>query len=522
MGTVLIVGCSLDPWQPPPSPADASPLPPMHDVFDVCACTARPYALVVSDDDDAVVADAQWNHCPLRPYVAGSKGLCLSLIALRLGVELLLMGGVALLMGWAVLPTVLSPLTEPTPAASTSSLISELSHSQQRLAEHRRLLPAWSQLIRSPDDEAELRAQHLLHAGLPLCGQLRGDAAEGQGNWSLTPTNDFRYHPPGCRLRRPTGQQAQQCLASQSLLFLGDSLARYQYISLLHFLFLGHWPEPLGGLPHHPSLLIEKEWGGWPDFYSNASAAFPPGLLTCAGCLHVPRTGGWDYDIRERWHGYLASHHLTLRFTFYVLAPSLLTGLQELADECAFTPSTLTPSRPHYSYDADHRQPQPCPDNATRVDCRYRPDAPFHRPTALVANTGIWGEGAPRHWAAVRDGLSANLPLRAVWRTTTPAAGGVENEGARREEELGVFDGGGGALEGEGEGGERGGGGGGGRRWEVWDVFDMARKGVASRAYTDQFHFHPFVYEEMNVWLLNRLCDEQWRWSQPAPRSVDR
>ena len=53
-------------------------------------------------------------------------------------------------------------------------------------------------------------------------------------------------------------------------------------------------------------------------------------------------------------------------------------------------------------------------------------------------------------------------------------------------------------------------GGGSGVRWEVLDVFSMANQSGALRAFFDPWHLRPFVYEEMSVFMLNMLCDQQW------------
>lgn len=44
-------------------------------------------------------------------------------------------------------------------------------------------------------------------------------------------------------------------------------LSRYQYLTLLYFLEFGKWPAPLLGGAGAPSPVIEREWGGWTQFY---------------------------------------------------------------------------------------------------------------------------------------------------------------------------------------------------------------------------------------------------------------
>ena len=105
--------------------------------------------------------------------------------------------------------------------------------------------------------------------------------------------------PTTCRLERYTAQKAKQCLAGKSLAFIGDSLSRYSFWSLAHFLEKGAWPPRFkmdSPCPHlkkdgspscspkgHPNICLENDWArdgkrGW------------HGLMQAAG-------GGTDGDL---------------------------------------------------------------------------------------------------------------------------------------------------------------------------------------------------------------------------------
>ena len=65
----------------------------------------------------------------------------------------------------------------------------------------------------------------------------------------------------GVPLHRFSSAQAAQCLASSnhSLVFVGDSITRYQYISLVNFLEHGQWPGfNASGTATGPSPVVEK------------------------------------------------------------------------------------------------------------------------------------------------------------------------------------------------------------------------------------------------------------------------
>lgn len=55
-------------------------------------------------------------------------------------------------------------------------------------------------------------------------------------------------------------------------MFIGDSVSRFQYLNLAHFLHVGNWNSEDGG------KVIEEEatWGGWTEFLSGATQKLQP------------------------------------------------------------------------------------------------------------------------------------------------------------------------------------------------------------------------------------------------------
>jgi hypothetical protein len=68
------------------------------------------------------------------------------------------------------------------------------------------------------------------------------------------------WEPDACRLRRLTAPQARQCLNRKKLVFIGDSITRYIYSTLVHFLSREVWPERYGGLKGGRSVVIGREF----------------------------------------------------------------------------------------------------------------------------------------------------------------------------------------------------------------------------------------------------------------------
>mmetsp|Transcript_22253 Transcript_22253/g.46639 ORF Transcript_22253/g.46639 Transcript_22253/m.46639 type:complete len:557 (+) Transcript_22253:127-1797(+) len=106
--------------------------------------------------------------------------------------------------------------------------------------------------------------------------------------------------PHTCRLHRYTPLETRRCLRNDHLLFLGDSLTRYQFLSLAHFLHSGKWPPRFGARdnvpcrfldpegreacspPEEPNICAEGDWldqGGWPAFLQNLGGGNDGGVF---------------------------------------------------------------------------------------------------------------------------------------------------------------------------------------------------------------------------------------------------
>ncbi|GFH53256.1 hypothetical protein CTEN210_09732 [Chaetoceros tenuissimus] len=90
--------------------------------------------------------------------------------------------------------------------------------------------------------------------------------------------------PTTCRLKRYTAHEAGKCLKDKSLLYIGDSLTRYQYLSLTYFFEHKKWPMRFQAKRNNPCLHIDEysnetcskaeepsvcaegDWKGWPEF----------------------------------------------------------------------------------------------------------------------------------------------------------------------------------------------------------------------------------------------------------------
>jgi hypothetical protein len=108
--------------------------------------------------------------------------------------------------------------------------------------------------------------------------------------WRLRSDHSRELLLPGtCRLKRYTSIDALSCLRDKHVMFVGDSLSRYQYLSLVHLLERDgyaprfrlqdndpchHIDESTGGVacsrPGEPNVCAEGDWsGGWPAYQMN-------------------------------------------------------------------------------------------------------------------------------------------------------------------------------------------------------------------------------------------------------------
>jgi hypothetical protein len=74
---------------------------------------------------------------------------------------------------------------------------------------------------------------------------------------------------PRCELRNLTHAAVTRCLRGRHLVFIGDSVARYQYLNLVQFLGTASWSFFAGDGRLTES---EREWKSWGKFYRGTSA----------------------------------------------------------------------------------------------------------------------------------------------------------------------------------------------------------------------------------------------------------
>lgn len=283
-------------------------------------------------------------------------------------------------------------------------------------------------------------------------------------------------------------------LQNKRIMFVGDSLTRYQYLNLIRYLHSGRWTEPFA-----MQLCCEHSFKDWGDFFTEISASF--------GCNHICDCHHWDVykkpgniGTQENHYYYDADLNLTISsHLWYGVVPIWMDKYYKM---------------PTYDEFANH-----CHENLTSfssTDQFIATDFPTHteysdifvflekvvkpsRIDVLMMNFGHW-EGSMRHWNEVKKeikikqlgDLSTSFVPLVIWKTTTAR---LDHEQMDDPGFLQMLT----------------------RncpKIQIFDAFNMTKdmehyKGVM----WDNLHFISFVYRELNIAFLEHL--ETW-WS-PSP-----
>ncbi|KAM3569655.1 hypothetical protein VYU27_008259 [Nannochloropsis oceanica] len=167
------------------------------------------------------------------------------------------------------------------------------------------------------------------------------------------------------------------CMKGKHVVFVGDSVTRYQYLSLVSFLETGTWEEE----EEEKSITFKGEWGSWNEYY-NLSTSSLNGNEVC-DCY---REGSRPPYVENR---YYTNEEKDLRVTFIGWFGDLAPRLPLFKDVyCSFLRDTL-------------------------------------RPTTLLLNTGLWkelDESELKAITAAAKNLTVSKPVEVFWKTTTSSS----------------------------------------------------------------------------------------------------
>lgn len=305
----------------------------------------------------------------------------------------------------------------------------------------------------------------------PFCGKL-DPATPVIGKWYRERNGHFFFELDTCRLRRLSSTAARRCLAGKRLVFLGDSITRFQYLSLAQFLSLGIYQHPYDDGTKSPSNPYLQGWGTLSEYYSGVRVKVNSGIASSSmhsyGSLHCQCNRFGNTDTLEAWELKLiskegrpdeASRQVLVNYKYVYCKPSFLeSALEGIQWACRNLTSPL--------------------------------------PTHLFLNMGIhWKHKeklASEYLNAVESTMAAVNQCDQLqnatkyWKSTT--AGGIWNSyNSLVNAVTGLYD------------------------WKLYDVSGITQAAHDQQLlltwHKDTSHLLPVVYEQFNDLLLNMLCD---------------
>lgn len=319
------------------------------------------------------------------------------------------------------------------------------------------------------------------------------------------------YEPQHCQLRRLTAASARRCLAGKYVVFVGDSLSRYQYLSLAYF--LGHMKQ----LPRYhgrnmPHINNKQDFDSWQDFLASSSDYLVSSSVN-ATVKEMCDCSRPDGPVEE--NGRYIREYRRMCISTVKVGGGCRPGKRLEAGQLklGYTQSLGYPSW----WEAAEK-------SLRKVLGERRP------PDVVIFNTGMWIDDKeawlePRHrlikkegeWVRPKDPatraqfayerifrlairLSERSGARIIFKTTT-----ARSVLSKRDSRLAK------AARKAAKN----------QNIAVMDVWEMGKSALlqgfkGKHLFIDgNLHYYAYMYQEFNDVLLNMLCDSSCKWQQP-------
>ncbi|RYH05877.1 hypothetical protein EON65_43605 [archaeon] len=301
----------------------------------------------------------------------------------------------------------------------------------------------------------------------------------GRGfDWVVDPADisnsyllNYKHHP----LRHGLSPSYMSFLRNKTVVFIGDSLTRYQYLSLALFLHHACWQDDWG----LPSLAHERQFSGWLNFFHETNLR-----LGCAHVCDCVRTEEVRHENRYFYHV-----GLNFSMSVFFFAPDRSTTFyldhhptrDEIYKNCvnetsslAHMMSILHPHNVHRLYDI------------TNITDFIRTEVKAMQPDAVFFNQGIW---KPRRFRHTDNLQKLAMALKEAtrypfWKVTTAAMVGGPRDSVDFLHTLKSLDLG------------------------IYDTYNLTKGLIPLREqvfWDTKYHFTSFVYREANLALLELM-----------------
>lgn len=210
---------------------------------------------------------------------------------------------------------------------------------------------------------------------------------------------------------QPSAQELSKSMDNQHLVIVGDSLLRYQYLSLVYLIHNGtFYPND-----ERPNMVLEHSFSGakqWLDFFEFGNRLFYPhehcDCFRTASPLAPPKGS----DVYENRYYRNEARNISITFLQYFGDGSWFTGHWKPADSNG--------TAPYKAPDPKYMKPSwkytKVEDLLKNIASKLEP-----RPTALLINAGAHGNNYMS--AAHRNsvfGTAKSLFERVIWKTSSP------------------------------------------------------------------------------------------------------
>jgi len=271
-------------------------------------------------------------------------------------------------------------------------------------------------------------------------------------------------------------------LYGKSILFIGDSLTRYQYLNLVYFLATGEWSSPF---PHNEN---EKEFASWNQFYATTTQRNKYEICDCY------RGDSMQSIVENR---YFSIHNINISYIQYFLPSNGIKfhEQQYLNVDCLQRNTGQTCQQGCLPGACTQETGPFISSRALTATGVIRSIVSRLHLTDIITNVGIWGGGIDNSTMAeeigrvfrneLKDGFD-NISLH--WKMTTHVQGFSLSPNRYNAEKVGAD-----ILKNK-------------YGWNVYDTW-MLTHGLEKHplAYWDVMHFVPFVYQYLNRYLILHL-----------------
>ena len=263
-----------------------------------------------------------------------------------------------------------------------------------------------------------------------------------------------------------------EALKNKVVVMIGDSLTRYQYLNIVHYLHVGSWSTS------KPSYEYDREWPSWLDFMKGTNAG-----LSCMEICDCYRIENNNQIIRENRHFFDEGNNISIRY-FSWFPPGirqLITNIPsntDISNRCLnykisdILVNDFNPDNPHKSFNHIF-------DFLNEVLVPWQPDI-------VLINCGFWPCHELKHGHELKKFIQILLSSgkNIIWKSTTPRWGGP----LVRHEEIEMHP----ILEKNGI--------------HVFNTYDVLKSIVLyNSSYMDDVHFAPFVHRELNKGLIDLI-----------------